>query len=104
VPKLIMLFLGLLFCMSCWAMRDPTMPANARNSVAVPSIDGVDMVLISGGRRVAVINGNFVSVGDVVAGNKILEITPNSVILENTKTGVRKNANVATRDVKTNAQ
>jgi MSHA biogenesis protein MshK len=69
-----------------WAqgLTDPTRPPNA---VADPAQDAgggtqLQSVLISQGRRRAIINGNMVALGDTVGEAKVVKITETEVVLQ----------------------
>lgn len=90
--------------MNGWALRDPTMPVTGRISLPTAAVDKVDMILMSNGRRVAVINGSHAIIGEVVGSSKIVDIGTSYVTLEDLNTGQQKNVFISTRDVKANVQ
>ena len=61
---------------------DPTKPENVQD-VAGENPWNLTAIYISSGRRVAIIQGNFVKVGDKVDNAEILAIEPSYVILKN---------------------
>ena len=63
-------------------LRDPTRPSDyiANNSYTGPLV--LSSIIISPDRRIAVINGVIVKVGEGYAGKKVISIDPNSVQLE----------------------
>lgn len=68
-------------------LRDPTRPALGVSSTGVSPLSRpprfkLTSVLIAPARRVAVINGSSVSLGDRVAGARVVEIGPRYVRLE----------------------
>lgn len=65
------------------AVRDPTRPANSHMSKQVVDEHGLKLtsIISSARRELAVINGNFVKVGQFVKGAKVIRITGNRVYL-----------------------
>jgi hypothetical protein len=63
-----------------FAMRDPTQPAD----VVVQQSDGlrIDAVLISPIRRLILVHGKYLTVGDKAMGMKIIAIEKNAVTVE----------------------
>ncbi len=68
-------------------LPDPTRPPvfvdGAGNSGAVPSGPVLQSVLIAAGRRIAVISGQTVQVGDKVGALRVNKITETEVVLSN---------------------
>lgn len=95
VPRLMRTALAALLLLSTGAttanvpeLRDPTRPLRSPVSPGVPAVDrqaherpSLDSVLIGGGRRVAVINGHRMTVGDERHGVKVLEIRADGVVV-----------------------
>ena len=84
----VLLALGLLATVAAGAVPDPTRPPSAREAASwrgagqSESPDWrLESVLISDQRRVAVINGQSVSVGDRVDGAEVVTIEPGRVRL-----------------------
>jgi MSHA biogenesis protein MshK len=81
---------GALLAGAAWgqAVPDPTRPpaqmlrpaANAQAN-ATPQLQSILVGRAAGGRRVAVIDGNTVRVGDVVGGARVVGITQAQVVL-----------------------
>jgi len=97
------LLIGLLMSVTCWAARDPTMPMSGKTDMVISGGMRVNMILVSGERKVAVIDGNFVREGDKVGDEKIVNITPDYITTQNMTTGARKDYPVITTDIKLNA-
>lgn len=97
------LLISLLMSVACWAARDPTMPMTEKMESVISSAMTVNMILVSGERKFAVIDGNFVREGDRVRDEKIVNITPDYVTMEDVATGARKDYPVIITDIKLNA-
>ncbi len=79
-------------------LRDPTRPLAVRTqrtavstatASAAPVVPpALQMVLVGGGRRIAVIDGELLNIGDEIRGLKLLQIHDESVVL-NTPQGPR---------------
>ena len=73
---------------------DPTRPPNASAALPGESASGgtqLQSVLISPGRRLAIINGKSVALGDAVGESKVVKITETEVVLQKgTETEVLK--------------
>lgn len=64
-------------------LRDPTRPADySQKAGGVTEALHLDAVLISADRKIAVINGQNLGMGEQVGGNYIVDIQPNAVQLE----------------------
>lgn len=70
-------------------MRDPLRPPGyieSTGTTAAPAFDAgawkLAYTLVSQGRRVAIINGDNVSAGDVVAGARVIAIEPGRAVLD----------------------
>lgn len=68
-------------------LRDPTRPSylpaeNTKTPATRAPAWEVESIIVSAGRRLAVVNGRVVGVNDRVGGARILEITPYEVRLE----------------------
>ena len=63
------------------AMTDPTQPSGYTPARSAQILT-LDSVLISAQRRVAVINGKAVTVGERVAGATVVSIQPQRVVLQ----------------------
>ena len=65
-----------------FALHDPTMPFNykAKGKKAITGRLLVSSVLISKHRRLAMVDGKYYTVGDLISGAKILAIEPDRVI------------------------
>jgi MSHA biogenesis protein MshK len=66
-------------------LADPTRPPNAPTDStpeAGPAGTALQSVLISQGRRLAIINGNTVGVGGMVGEAKVVKITETEVVLD----------------------
>lgn len=76
-------FITIMFNSKLFALRDPTQPYYFNNSIDIP-IDALKLngIIISRLRKIAIISGILVRVGDQISGNKVLAIGPNSVQLE----------------------
>ncbi len=70
---------------SAWALSDPTRPPQAREAsrAAAPARPhwSVSSVMIAPGRRLAVVNGRTVGVGDRVGGARVLAVLTDGVRL-----------------------
>lgn len=72
-------------------LPDPTRPAidlnagpGAAEAVPVEAVpQGLQSVIISSGYRAAIINGQTVTLGDMVGNSKLVEIRESSVVLQN---------------------
>jgi len=63
--------------------RDPTRPYTARPTYAsVPSQFKVNAIIVSDDRRLAIVNGRRVSVGDAVGGATVTAITKHELTLD----------------------
>lgn len=102
--KGIIVVLGMLMCCAVWAARDPTMPIEEHTAQISTDETTVSMILVSGERRLAVVDGNFVHTGDTVGDQRIIEINPEYVTIQNMTTGERKNFPVIATDIKLYAQ
>jgi hypothetical protein len=76
--------LATLFCMSANAIiTDPTKPFPDEPKVeAIADNYGLSAILISSDRRLAVVNGKLLQIGDSVDNGKVLAINTNSVVIE----------------------
>ena len=77
-----MVCLLLTLCLSSingWSMKDPTRPSSYRYSAVESKGLNLESVLISEQRKVAVINGTAVSVGEEIGGAKVVAIEKNNV-------------------------
>jgi MSHA biogenesis protein MshK len=76
------------------ALRDPTRPPNdagIQSGEAAPAANQLQSVLISSGRRVAVISGQAVPLGGMYGEAKVVKITETEVVLKKgTETEVLK--------------
>jgi len=61
------------------ALQDPTKPSNFRKVESAASTFQLESILISGYRRVAVINGVAVAEGETISGAKVVAIEKGSV-------------------------
>jgi MSHA biogenesis protein MshK len=69
-------------------LLDPTQPSNYHANGTKGFDDkgiSVTSILISPQRRIAVINGNFMKVGDKIVGAEIISIEPDKVNFKDTK-------------------
>jgi MSHA biogenesis protein MshK len=84
---------GLVFAIALWALvpahaqtlSDPTRPPNtpaAGAEDAGPAGTQLQSVLISQGRRLAIINGSTVALGGTVGEAKVVKITETEVVLQ----------------------
>lgn len=75
-------------------LADPTRPPNAPSAAAgesTPVGTQLQSVLISQGRRLAIINGKSVALGDAVGESRVVKITETEVVLQKgTETEVLK--------------
>lgn len=63
--------------------RDPTRPYTARATYAsVPSQFRVNAIIVSDERRLAIVNGRRVGVGDAVGGAKVTAISKHELTLD----------------------
>lgn len=88
MDKIIRIFvlMGLLLSVGAFAeLRDPTRPPDniANNSILVTTLQ-LDAIIISKDRKIAIINGQSLKIGEKINGNQLTNIDPNSVQLENT--------------------
>lgn len=74
--------------------RDPTRPTmrgTVGETVSEDSLraDNIDLsaILLSSGRRIAIISGQIVKEGESIAGMRLFKILPHSVILKNEESG-----------------
>lgn len=91
MARLFLLLVGLCVSFSLWALRDPTQPADVDAS-SYGSGYNISLIIVSDTRKMAVLNGLFVSEGDTVGQDKVIEIKPDSVVLQDETTGVRIDA------------
>lgn len=79
----------LLFCWGvAWGLNDPTRPPNALEGA--PRLDtenSLAFLLTSEFRQIALVKGNYLSVGDTVEGQEVVSISEEGVELLNLKTG-----------------
>lgn len=69
-------------------MRDPTQPPGYESDVSrVPETLMVNAIIYSPSRKVAMLNHKYVKEGDNIYGAKVIKITPNGVILSDSKKG-----------------
>lgn len=68
----------------CFALEDPTKPADARDEVTAYSANAMQLnaIMIWQHKRLASINGIIVHEGDVFNKNRIIKINSNTVELE----------------------
>jgi MSHA biogenesis protein MshK len=73
--------------MSFAELRDPTRPADYVDT-GVESVSALELnaVMISPNRKIAIINGQIVKIGDEVSGSKVTSIEQNYVELEGADT------------------
>ena len=68
------------------ALDDPTRPSHVRQPSAERAVPApswrVESILVSSGRRLAVINGRVVAENDRVGGARVVEILPYEVTIE----------------------
>jgi hypothetical protein len=88
MDKIIRIFvlMGLLLSAVAFAeLRDPTRPPDniANNTVLVTTLQ-LDAIIIAKDRKIAIINGQSLQIGEKINGNQLINIDPNSVQLENT--------------------
>jgi MSHA biogenesis protein MshK len=80
------LLMGSFLCVQCCfaELRDPTRPEGFVDKSTEVRTDSLELnaIFISSQRKVAVINGQVVKVGDEVSGVKVISIDENSVELE----------------------
>ena len=77
------LLFGLISMVSAEELRDPTRPHTSqpgRTVEGVPSFS-VNAIFVSDDRRLAIINGERVQVGDVVSGARVVSIQKEQVTL-----------------------
>jgi len=83
--KRIALPAGLLFALAAYAapFADPTQPPGAVDLAADPALGGprVESILIAPDRRLAVINGQQVTVGSKVGAGAVVRITETEVVI-----------------------
>lgn len=71
------------FCLGAEFMRDPTRPYTARElSAATAPRFVVNAIIISPERRVAIVNGRRVGVGDSVGNATVIAIEKEKMVLE----------------------
>ena len=87
MARLFWLCIGLCLCQNALALRDPTQPANV-SGASYGSGQAVSLIIVSDTRKMAVMNGQFVTIGDTVGQDKIIDITQDKVVLEDLSTGV----------------
>jgi MSHA biogenesis protein MshK len=66
-------------------LHDPTRPANYLQKQVAPGAPEelhLDAVIVSPDRRIAVINGQYLSMGDEIVGSHIVDIQANTVQLD----------------------
>ncbi|MFT5693250.1 MAG: MSHA biogenesis protein MshK [Oceanicoccus sp.] len=62
-----------------YGLQDPTQPSNFRAADSTTSVLTLESILISGDRRVAVINGKAITEGESAGGVKVVSIDKDSV-------------------------
>lgn len=62
-----------------YGLQDPTQPSNFLAAASTTSVLTLESILISGDRRVAVINGTAVAEGEFTDGVKVVSIEKDSV-------------------------
>ncbi len=62
-------------------IQDPMRPSAAEPAVHAPRLQSILIGRAAGGRRVAVIDGDTVRVGDLVGGARVVGMTPSTVVL-----------------------
>lgn len=79
--KIILLIISLLYSQLSLAvfLRDPTRPPNA---LGISSGLRVDAVLISSHRKMILIDGRYLTIGDKLAGGRIIDIERGAVHLQ----------------------
>jgi MSHA biogenesis protein MshK len=79
-----LLVFGLLFTQAAYAnLRDPTRPDNFQEAAAGQLPGGeLQAIIISKERRVAIFDGQTLTLGSQFAGFKVVAINPNTVHLE----------------------
>lgn len=86
VTTILVLVLGVVASAHAQGLSDPTRPPNAPaagpGEDAAPVGTQLQSVLISQGRRLAIINGNTVALGDTVGEAKVVKITETEVVLQ----------------------
>ncbi|MES2024955.1 MAG: hypothetical protein V4448_05305 [Pseudomonadota bacterium] len=78
--------LSLSLTASAQQLQDPTRPSGVNDLGGAMSADGgpvLQSVLISSGRRVAVISGQTVKLGEQFGGARVVKIVENEVVLRN---------------------
>jgi len=106
--------LGLMFSVSAIAaLSDPTKPAYLKKRKIVKKLVikkkakplVVKSILLSGSRRLAVINNSVVAVGDKLGSVKVVEINRNYVVvLRNSKRVILSFGKVVARESKSNSK
>ncbi len=71
----------LVVSMLAWSLEDPTRPSSYRSVGKKEDGLRLESILFSESRKVAVINGNVLSEGDVMGSTKIIRIGKNSVVV-----------------------
>lgn len=76
---------------NAWALVDPTEPPAANESSVVEQAGDLHLssILIASDRRLAVLDGQFVTEGDEVAGYKVTAIEPGELVLESSQ-GIKR--------------
>ena len=82
--RLISVFLICLLSVPCFsaALRDPTRPATFVPDKPAASNFTLTSILVSPDRRIAIINGQSVQINDTIQGGKVIDITPEAVLLK----------------------
>lgn len=89
--KLVIAIGAFFFMMACfqvtWGMRDPTQPARYQGTQNVsgsfdPSTAKLNSTIVSKGRKLAMVDGVFITVGDSFKGAKVASIEPGLVKFE----------------------
>lgn len=79
-----LMLLSLFVAQVCWgALRDPTRPEFVENAFNIP-IQNLKLtgVIVSSNRTLAIINNNFIRLGDTLSGYKVVSIQLNAVQLD----------------------
>jgi len=78
--------LSLSLTASAQQLQDPTRPSGVNDQGTAMSADGgpvLQSILISAGRRIAVISGQAVKLGEQFGGARVVKIAENEVVLRN---------------------